>query len=294
MAASEHRRRLPFHRYLRELGWRHLVGLLAVLFTLFPIVWILGSSFNPTDTLTTARLIPKNPSFENYRELWNSDITPFKIWVWNSIKIGVIAAFLNLIMSAAAAYSFSRLRWKGRRAGLLTILIVQMFPVFLAFVAIFLMFVQVGRIFPDFGTNTHNALVIVYLGGAIGFNTWLIKGFMDSIPFSLDESAKVDGASDWDIYWRVILPLARPVLAVIFIITFVQLYGEFILASIMLSSTTKFTYGVGLSLFIESNYAAKWGQLTAAAIIGSLPVLAVFLPAQGQIVKGLTQGAVKG
>lgn len=293
MAASEHRR-LPFHRYVRELGWRHLVGLLAVLFTLFPIVWIIGSSFNPTDTLTTARLIPKSPSFENYRELWNSELTPFKIWVWNSVKIGVIAAFLNLIMSAAAAYSFSRLRWTGRRAGLLTVLIVQMFPVFLAFVAIFLMFVQIGRIFPDFGTNTHNALVIVYLGGAIGFNTWLIKGFMDSIPFSLDESAKVDGASDWDIYWRIILPLSRPVLAVIFIISFVGLYGEFILASIMLSSTAKFTYGVGLNLFIESDYAAKWGQLTAAAIVGSLPVLAVFLPAQGQIVKGLTQGAVKG
>lgn len=293
MAASEHRR-LPFHRYVRELGWRHLVGLLAVLFTLFPIVWIIGSSFNPTDTLTTARLIPKSPSFENYRELWNSELTPFKIWVWNSVKIGVIAAFLNLIMSAAAAYSFSRLRWTGRRAGLLTVLIVQMFPVFLAFVAIFLMFVQIGRIFPDFGTNTHNALVIVYLGGAIGFNTWLIKGFMDSIPFSLDESAKVDGASDWDIYWRIIMPLSRPVLAVIFIISFVGLYGEFILASIMLSSTAKFTYGVGLNLFIESDYAAKWGQLTAAAIVGSLPVLAVFLPAQGQIVKGLTQGAVKG
>jgi len=148
-------------------------------------------------------------------------------------------------------------------------------------------------VFPKIGLGTHTALILVYLGGAVGVNTWLIKGFMDSIPISLDEAAKVDGATDWDVFSRIVVPLARPILVVIFIITFVGLYNEFILAQILIRDVDQFTYATGLNLFIDSEYSAKWGQMTASAVIGSVPIVVLFLVMQDRIVSGL-QGAVKG
>ena len=154
--------------------------------------------------------------------------------------------------------------------------------------------VQVGETFEGFGVNSHTFLIMVYLGGAIGFNAFLIKGFMDTVPASLDESAKVDGASPAQIFFRIVFPLARPVLAVIFIITFINIYSEFILARTLIRATEQFTLAVGLQLFVESEYAAKWGSLAAAAIIGAAPIVLTFLVAQKQIIGGLTSGAVKG
>ena len=176
--------------------------------------------------------------------------------------------------------------------------------VFLGFIALFILAQQMGAVsqeiqvylpfFPSIGLDTHMFLILVYLGGAIGFNAFLIKGFMDTIPESLDESARVDGASPWTIFARIVFPLARPVLAVIFIITFVNIFSEFILARTLLRSTQQFTLAVGLQLFVNSDYGAKWGNLTAAAVVGALPIVLTFLIAQRQIIGGLTQGAVKG
>ena len=179
--------------------------------------------------------------------------------------MAIIASVLNVIVAALAAYAFSRLRFRGRRAGLLTLLLVQVFPQFLGFIALFLLAIQVGETFEGFGINSHTFLIMVYLGGAIGFNAFLIKGFMDTVPTSLDESAKVDGASP-----------------------------EFILARTLIRATEQFTLAVGLQLFVESEYAAKWGSLAAAAIIGAAPIVLTFLVAQKQIIGGLTSGAVKG
>lgn len=208
--------------------------------------------------------------------------------------MAIIASIFNVLLAALAAYAFSRLRFRGRRAGLLTLLLVQVFPQFLGFIALFLLAQQIGDVLPAAGLNTHTFLIMVYMGGAIGFNTFLIKGFMDTIPVSLDESARVDGAGPAAIFGRIVLPLARPVLAVIFIITFINLYSEFILARVLLSSTEEFTLAVGLQLFVQSEYAAKWGNLAAAALLGALPIVTTFLVAQKQIIGGLTQGAVKG
>jgi len=173
---------------------------------------------------------------------------------------------------------------------------VQVFPQFLGFIAIFLTLQAIGQVpgLSGFGLDTHSGLILVYLGGAIGFNAYLIKGFMDTIPMSLDEAAKVDGATAGQVFGRVIMPLARPVLAVIFIITFVNLYSELLLASVILKSADKFTLAMGLQQFSLSEYAAKWGALSAAALIGSLPIVITFLVAQKQILGGLTQGGVKG
>lgn len=286
--------RLPFGRWVREIGGKHVVLILGCLFALYPVVWVTSAAFNAVDTLSAARLIPRSTTWENFTGLFDNDLTPFLRWIWNSWRVALAASVINVMVAAFAAYAFSRFRFKGRRVGLLTLLLVQVFPQFLAFIAILLLLQQIGEVFPAFGLDTHLGLILVYLGGAIGFNSFLIKGFMDTIPGSLDEAAVVDGASAFDVFFRIILPLARPVLAVIFIITFINIYSEFILAATILRSTANFTLPLGLELFVESDYNAKWGALSAAALLGALPIVATFLLAQKQIIEGLTQGAVKG
>jgi ABC-type maltose transport system permease subunit len=273
---------------------RHIGLWIGIFFALYPVVWIISASVNPVDNLAASRLIPEGLTLDNYRGLFDDPLVPFRDWLINSWKISLAGAIGNLALAALAAYSFSRLRFRGRRAGLLGLLLVQVFPQFLGFIAIFFTLQAIGEVAPGFGLDTHAGLLLVYLGGAIGFNTYLIKGFMDTVPISLDEAAKVDGASPALIFWRVILPLTRPVLGVIFIITFVGLYGELLLASVLLRSAENFTLAMGLQQFSLSEYAAKWGALSAAAILGSAPIVATFLVAQKQIVGGLTQGGVKG
>jgi arabinogalactan oligomer / maltooligosaccharide transport system permease protein len=281
-------------RWFVVVGWRHLVLILGCLFAVYPVVWIISASLNPVDNLQAAKLIPDNANLDNFRELFDNDLTPFMTWLRNSWFVALAASVVNVLLASLAAYAFSRLRFKGRRVGLLTLLLVQVFPQFLGFIALFLLLQSLGSVFPSIGINTLWGLILVYSGGAIGFNAYLIKGFMDSVPASLDESAVVDGASPWMIFWRIILPLARPALAVIFIITFINLYAEFILAATLLRSVDNYTYAVGLRLFVQSEYAAKWGQLGAAALIGAAPIVVTFLFAQRSIISGLTQGAVKG
>jgi arabinogalactan oligomer / maltooligosaccharide transport system permease protein len=286
--------RMTFGRWMREIGWRHLVGVAGLVFALYPVVWIISAAFNKVQTLTAARLIPREVTTDNFTSLFGNPTVPFPNWITNSYKVALAAAFLNVLLASLAGYAFSRLRFKGRRTGLLMLLLVQVFPVFLAFIALFLLAQQVGEVFPAVGLGTHLFLIMVYLGGAIGFNAFLIKGFMDTVPASLDESARVDGAGPFQIFWRIIFPLSRPVLAVIFIITFTSLFAEIILASTLLTSTNQFTLAVGLNLFISSEYSAKWGTIAAAALLGAFPIVLTFLVAQRHIIGGLTQGAVKG
>jgi ABC-type maltose transport system permease subunit len=281
--------------WLRTLGWRHLVALMAVVFSLYPVMYIVSSSLSGQDNLSAATFIPTTFDFSSYERLFsNPDLTPFMTWLRNSWIVSLSASALNVALAAMAAYAFSRFRFKGRRTGLLALLLVQIFPQFLAFVAILLIMIEIGNIIPQIGLDTLAGLTLVYLGGAIGFNTFLIKGFMDSIPDSLDESARVDGASHGTIFLKIILPLARPALAVIFIISFINLFSEFLLARTLLSSTENFTFAVGLQLFTSANYAASWGLLSAAAVVGAAPIVITFLIAQRAIISGLTGGSVKG
>lgn len=286
--------RLSFGRWLRELGWRHVVAWIAILFAMYPVAWIVSASFNRIQSLVAARLIPRQITTDNFTSLFGNATTPFRAWILNSYKVALAAAVLNVLLAALASYAFSRMRFRGRRLGLLTLLLVQVFPAFLGFIALFLLAQQIGEVFPAAGLGTHLFLIMVYLGGAIGFNVFLIKGFMDTIPDSLDESARVDGAGPFQIFSRIVFPLSRPVLAVIFIITFTNLFAEYILASVLLTSTRNFTLAVGLQLFVASEYSAKWGTIAAAALIGAAPIVLTFLLAQRHIIGGLTQGAVKG
>ena len=153
---------------------------------------------------------------------------------------------------------------------------------------------QFGDVWSMAGLNSHLFLILVYTGGAAGFNAFLLKGFLDAIPLSLDEAARIDGAGPWTLFSRIIFPLARPMLAVIFMISFVGIFGEFILASSLLSQSDQLTLPVGLQVFLGSGYDAKWGTLSATALVGAAPIVLVFLVAQKHIIGGLTAGSVKG
>jgi arabinogalactan oligomer / maltooligosaccharide transport system permease protein len=280
-------------RWWREVGWRYLVGLLGVAFALMPVYFVVLASVSPVATLSGAQLLPRAVTLDNYRELF--DATPFFTWLWNSIKIAGGAAIANMFLSAMAAYAFARLRFKGRRPGLLTILLVQMFPQLLANVAIFLFLVNVSNYFPFMGFGTQLGLFLVYLGGALGTNTWLMKGFFDTVPKELDESALVDGATHGQIFLRIILPLSLPILVVAGLLSFIFLFNEFILASILLGQAdANQTLATGLFRFIDQNYGQQWGPFAGGALIGSLPTLLLFLFLQRYIVSGLTAGGVKG
>lgn len=288
------RQRLPFGRWMREIGWRHILLLVGVFVSLYPVVWIVSAAFNPIDNLQTARLIPEGVTLRNFTNLFSDTRYPVANWIVSSWKIALIASAMNVMLASLAAFAFSRLRFKGRRAGLLSLLLVQVFPQFLGFVALFILGQQIGDVIPALGLGTHLYLIMVYTGGAIGFNAFLIKGFMDTIPSSLDESAEVDGASPLQIFLRVVLPLTRPALAVIFVLSFVSLFAEVILATFLIRDVDQYTLAVGLNLFVQSDYSAQWGQLAAAALIGAFPIVITFLLAQKQLIGGLTQGAVKG
>ena len=279
-------------RWFAEVGWRYLVAAAALAFALYPVVWIVSAAFNPVSTLAGQRLVPAEPTLANFAALF---ARPFWRWFGNTLLIAGTAAVLNVVLCALGAYAFSRLRFSGRRFGQLTVLLVQMFPQVLAMVALFLLMIRVGDVFPAIGGGTRLGLIFVYLGGALGVNTWLMKGFFDTIPRDLDESAVVDGATHAQIFFRIILPLVRPILAVVGLLAFVFIVNDFVVAQAVLTNNEEaWPLSIGLFRFIDDRYAARWGPFAAGALIGSIPTITLFMFLQRYIVSGLTQGAVKG
>jgi arabinogalactan oligomer/maltooligosaccharide transport system permease protein len=282
-------------RWFRHTGWRHLVALVALAFALTPVVWVISAAFSDGN-LSSQQVIPRNPTLDNFRALMTDEgHPPFWRWFFNSMLVGVVAALGTVALCAWAAYAFSRMRFKGRRPGMLALLLIQMFPNLLAFVALFLFMTRIKGLFPSIGLGTIWGLIMIYLGGALGVNTWLMKGFFDTIPFELDESAKVDGCTHAQTFYKVILPLVAPVLAVIGLLSFITSQAEFVLADIILGQNEdQRTMAVGLSRYILAGFDRRWGPFAAGALIGALPVVALFLFLQRFIVSGLTSGAVKG
>ena len=175
-----------------------------------------------------------------------------------------------------------------------SILLVQVFPNFLNMVALFLILQQLGAYIPFLNINTHGGLLLIYLGGILGVNTWLAKGYFDSIPRDLDEAAMMDGATHWQTFWRVLVPLLQPILVVIGLLIFIGTYSEYVLARVLLTTRDQYTLAVGLSLFIRDQYANRWGIFAAGALIASIPPVVLFLVFQRYLVGGLTSGSVKG
>jgi len=287
----------------KDTGWRHLVGIVGIVVSLFPVVYVISSAFNRDNTLQGASLIPVHVTTNNFRDLLRNHVAdqsggysdaPYLHWVLNSMIVAGATALLTTMLGALAAYAFSRFRFKGRRLGMMTLLLIQMFPQTAAVAAIYLLVYNLGNIYSVLGLNSVIAVIVVYLGGSMGVQAWLMKGFFDTIPTELDESARVDGATAGQIFWGVILPLAAPVLVVVGLISFVFTLNEFVIASALLQTNNHFTLPVGLYGFINQNYGQHWGPFAAGSLMAMIPVTALFLFLQRWIVSGLTAGSVKG
>ena len=275
-----------------RVGWRHLVALVAIVFALIPISFVVSAAFNPLGTLSSTSLIPTQFSIANFTSLL--DKTDFKAWFLNSIIVSGSATILSVALSTLAAFAFSRFRFNGRRPGLLFLLIIQMFPAFLAIVTIYILFTTITDLYPPIGFNTPWSLVLLYMGGALGVNTWLIKGFFDTVPKELDESAKVDGASHLTTFVSIILPLVTPILAVVAVLSFIASINEFIMASVFLTQSGTKTLAVGLYGLIAGERNANFGAFAAGTLLTALPTVILFFSLQKYIAGGLTAGAVKG
>lgn len=279
-------------RWFPEVGWRYVVAIAAVIVSLFPIVFVVSAALNPQGTLSSAKLIPDEVSVTNFQRLLTE--TDFPRWFANSILIATFSSFGAVFVSALAAYAFSRFRFRGRRPGLMFLLLVQMFPQFLAVVTIYLIFARVTELYPPLGFNSNWGLMLLYLGGALGVNTWLMKGFFDTIPSSLDEAATIDGASHAQTFFRILLPLVAPVLAVVGLISFITVMNEFLLANIFLTQSPSKTLAVGLYGLVASQRDNNFGLFCAGTLLTAIPTVAIFYALQRFIVGGLTAGAVKG
>ncbi|MGX9348937.1 sugar ABC transporter permease [Microbacterium sp. KNMS] len=286
-------RRRGFGRWFADTGWRHLVGVVMVAFSLLPIVFVISSSLNPNGTLTGSNALFSKIGIDSYVRIVSDPKVPFVAWFGNTLIIAGITAVATVFLGGLAAYAFSRMRFAGRRFGLIAIVVVQMFPQLLAVVAIFLLMSAISDWFPAIGLNTRIGLILVYLGGALGVNTYLMYGFFNTIPQSIDEAAKIDGAGHARVFFTIILPLVAPILAVVALLSFIASVNEYVVASVLLIDTDVQTLAVGLTKLVSNPRYADWSAFSAGAVIAALPVVALFLFLQKYIVGGLTAGAVK-
>lgn len=280
-------------KWLRAIGWRHLVGIVVALFAVFPLLYVLSASLNPSGSLTGSNVLFRTVSFDNYVRLFSDPNRPFAAWFGNTLFIGLVTAVGTVFLGALAAYAFSRMRFSGRRVGLLSLVLVQMFPQSLAIVAIYILMRGISDIFPQIGLDTQIGLILVYLGGALGVNTYLMYGFFNTVPQSIDEAAKIDGASHARIFFTIILRLVAPILAVVGLLSFIGTTNDFIIASVVLQSPDKLTLAVGLFRLISDENNANFPLFAAGAVLAAIPVMALFLYLQKYIVGGLTAGSVK-
>ncbi|WP_419817907.1 sugar ABC transporter permease [Glaciibacter flavus] len=287
------KRKFRFDRWFRDTGWRHVVAWIALLFAVFPLLYVLSASLNPAGSLVGSNRLFSTISFENYGKLFTDPSQPFPLWFVNTLYIGGVTAVATVFLGAMAAYSFSRMRFGGRRAGLLSLMLVQMFPQFLAVVAIFLLLSAIGDVFPALGLGSQLGLIMVYLGGALGVNTYLMYGFFNTVPASIDEAAKIDGASHAQIFFTITLRLVAPILAVVGLLSFIATTGEYVIASVVLTDPNSQTLTVGLYSFVSQAFSNNWSIFSAGAVLSAVPIMVVFLLLQRFIVGGLVSGSVK-
>ncbi|WP_191562351.1 sugar ABC transporter permease [Metabacillus idriensis] len=266
----------------------YLVILAMFIVILYPLAWIIGSSFNPGQSLSGSSIIPKNATLAHYKELFDLGESDYLRWYWNSLKISIVTMLLTVMTVSLTAYAFSRYRFIGRKNGLLTFLILQMIPNFAALIAIFILARETNLL------DTHLGLILVYVGGQIPMNTWLMKGYLDTIPKELDESAKIDGAGHFRIFFQIVMPLAKPIIAVVALFSFTSPFADFIIASVLLRTESKYTLAVGLYEMVAKQFGAEFTTFAAGAVLIAVPIAILFLSFQRYFVSGLTAGGTKG
>jgi maltose/maltodextrin transport system permease protein len=290
----------------RSQRWRlllaHLFLLALCALVVFPFLVILSVSLRPGN-FASGSLIPQTISLEHWHYVLGLPSTaadgsvvqpdlPVLLWLWNSVKVAFASASVTLLLSTTAAYALARMHFRGRRQLLTGLMLMQMFPAVLALVALYAIFDRLGSAFPTIGLNTHWALVLAYSGG-IATHVWTLKAYYDTLPTEIEEAARVDGARPWQAFWRVLLPMALPILVVVFLLAFIAAVIEYPVASVLLTQQDQLTLAVGSKLFVhEHNF--HWGDFAAAALLSGLPITVVFLLAQRWMIAGLASGAVKG
>lgn len=271
----------------RALAYILLIAVCVII--IYPLLWTIGASFNPGNSLVSTSIIPKNPTNEHYVKLFAGEGNLFyKQWYLNSLKISVFTMLLSLISVSFTAYAFSRFRFKGRKNGLTLFMLLQMIPQFSALTAIFVLGQMLGLI------NSHWLLILIYVGGQIPMNSYLLKGYMDTIPMDLDEGARIDGASRTRIFWQIIIPLSRPMLAVVAMNGFTGPLGDFALSSVILRNPESYTLPIGLYKLVSDKMGASYTTFAAGAILISIPIVIIFLSLQKHFVSSLTAGGTKG
>jgi arabinogalactan oligomer/maltooligosaccharide transport system permease protein len=277
------RKRLkPYER--RKLWLDRVIIWFFMLAILYPMVWVFLASLSKGDSFYLSSLFPKEISLDNYKNILQE--TDFVNWMKNSLIVSFSVAAIQIIITSFAAYAFSRMRFSGRKYGLMSLLILQLFPPSMTMAAVYVIAVKFGLI--------DNMLVLIFfLSGGSAFNIWMLKNYIDQLPKEIDEAAKIDGAGHLRIFIKVLMPLTVPMQVVIFIMTFIGAYTDFIISSIVMQSTESYTLVIGMRSFIQDHFA-HWTQFSAGAMIASLPVLIVFMLLQKYIEQGLAAGAVKG
>ena len=270
---------------MRGLWVSRVVIWLVIVMVMFPVLWIVMSSFSVGDSFFLSSLFPEKLSIEHYVALFKE--TDFLVWVGNSLKFCFIVAVIQLAMTSLAAYAFARLRFTGRKYGLMALLVLQVFPNSMAVAGYYILIYR-------FGLVDSSIALIFALAGGNAFNIWLLKSYIDGLPVELDEAAMIDGASSFQVFYKIVLPLAAPQLAVIFLFSFIATYSEYVITSIFLQTPGKMTLALGLQSFISDQFAAHWTLFSAAAVISSLPIMIVFMCLQRFIQNGLVAGGVKG
>ncbi|MFD1826360.1 MULTISPECIES: sugar ABC transporter permease [Mumia] len=286
-------RRRTFRRWFATLGWRHVIGIVVTAYAAFPLLYVLSASLDPSGTLAGSSRLFATIDLSNYRELFTDPSRPYGKWFVNTLVVGGITAIGTVFLGALAAYAFSRMRFTGRRFGLMSLMLIQMFPQMLAVVAIFILMSTIGDVFPSLGIGTHAGLILVYLGGALGVNTYLMYGFFNTVPVSIDEAARLDGASHAQIFFGIILRLVTPILAVVGLLAFITATSEFVIASVFLTDPDQQTLSVGLFGYVSEQTSTNWTIFAAGAVLAAIPVMVVFLALQRYIVNGLVSGSVK-
>ncbi|GGP27975.1 maltose ABC transporter permease MalG [Silvimonas amylolytica] len=286
--------------------WRVLVahiGLIAfIALTVFPFLMIISISLRPGN-FAGGSLIPHSISFEHWKLALGMSYVdgdgnlvkppfPVLLWIWNSVKVAFISATVSLVLSITSAYAFARMRFKGKGTLLNSLLLLQMFPSVLALVAIYALFDRIGYYVPWLGIDSHWSLALAYTGG-VAQHIWLIKGYFDSVPYELEEAARVDGATPFQAFVYVLLPMAVPILVVVFVLAFLGGMIEYPVASVLLHDEQKLTLAIGSRLFLF-NQRYLWGDFAATAILAGIPLTAIFMITQRWLVSGLTAGSVKG
>jgi maltose/maltodextrin transport system permease protein len=286
--------------------WRavaaHLFLIVLCAVVVFPFLVVLSVSLRPGN-FASGSLIPTEISFEHWRYAFglpyqaaNGQLVepelPVLRWLWNSVKVATISGLVTLLLSTTAAYALARMKFRGRKQVMTGLMLMQMFPAVLALVAIWAIFDRIGSVFPAFGIDSHWALILAYSGG-IAMHVWTIKGYYETIPYEVEEAARVDGASPWQTFRLVLLPMAKPILVVVFLLSFIGAVIEYPVASILLNQQDNLTLAVGTKLFVhEHNF--RWGDFAAVAILSGLPITIVFVLAQKWMIAGLTAGGIKG